>query len=112
MLQYMIGVDVFYGGMKQPIQHYETSAKEATSVEEAFQTIAGLALQKGQEDDMYVDYKYDQIVNVIQTNCSSCCFAAVTYPKRLISVPHRRSERALYAAKVRWCVLHCLMRTS
>ncbi|RLN94305.1 hypothetical protein BBJ28_00003839 [Nothophytophthora sp. Chile5] len=31
-----------------------TSAKEATSVEDAFQTIAASALQKGQEDDMYV----------------------------------------------------------
>ncbi|KAI9995735.1 hypothetical protein PInf_012803 [Phytophthora infestans] len=40
---------------RRPIQHFETSAKEATSVEEAFQTIASSALQKGQEDDMYVD---------------------------------------------------------
>ncbi|RLN95931.1 hypothetical protein BBJ28_00014041 [Nothophytophthora sp. Chile5] len=39
---------------QQPIQHFETSAKEATSVEDAFQTIAASALQKGQEDDMYV----------------------------------------------------------
>ncbi|KUF84732.1 Ras-related protein Rab-7a [Phytophthora nicotianae] len=38
--------------VQQPIQHFETSAKEATSVEEAFQTIASSALQKGQEDDM------------------------------------------------------------
>jgi hypothetical protein len=40
--------------VQQPIQHFETSAKEATSVEEAFQTIAKTALSKGQEDDMYV----------------------------------------------------------
>ncbi|KAI9906715.1 hypothetical protein PsorP6_004500 [Peronosclerospora sorghi] len=38
----------------QPIQHFETSAKEATSVEEAFQTIARSALQKGEEDDMFI----------------------------------------------------------
>ncbi|RQM18356.1 hypothetical protein DD237_002894 [Peronospora effusa] len=42
---------------KIPIQYYETSAKEATSVEEAFQTIAGPALHEGHEDDMYV-YQY------------------------------------------------------
>ncbi|UIZ26269.1 hypothetical protein KXD40_002184 [Peronospora effusa] len=41
----------------KPIQYYETSAKEATSVEEAFQTIAGPALHEGHEDDMYV-YQY------------------------------------------------------
>ncbi|UIZ26299.1 hypothetical protein KXD40_002161 [Peronospora effusa] len=43
--------------VQQPIQHYETSAKEATSLEEAFQTIAASALHKGHEDDMYV-YQY------------------------------------------------------
>jgi Ras-related protein Rab-7A len=39
----------------QPLQHFDTSAKEATSVEEAFQTIAKIALQKGQDDDMSVE---------------------------------------------------------
>lgn len=36
------------------LAHFETSAKDATSVEEAFRTIAAAALAKGQEDDMYV----------------------------------------------------------
>ncbi|RQM25260.1 hypothetical protein B5M09_006446 [Aphanomyces astaci] len=36
-----------------PISFFETSAKEATSVEDAFQTIAKIALQKGQEENMY-----------------------------------------------------------
>ncbi|KAF0684656.1 Aste57867_23376 [Aphanomyces stellatus] len=38
----------------QPITFFETSAKEATSVEDAFQTIAKIALQKGQDDDIFV----------------------------------------------------------
>lgn len=36
----------------QPIPYFETSAKEGVSVEDAFQTIAKAALQKGAEDDM------------------------------------------------------------
>jgi Ras-related protein Rab-7A len=47
-------IDQRGAAVMKPIQHFETSAKEATSVEEAFQTIASSALQKGQEDDMYV----------------------------------------------------------
>ncbi|RHZ39743.1 hypothetical protein DYB26_007868 [Aphanomyces astaci] len=37
-----------------PISFFETSAKEATSVEDAFQTIAKIALQKGQEENIFV----------------------------------------------------------
>jgi hypothetical protein len=46
-------LSLFLCSSVQPIPYFETSAKEATSVEEAFQTIAKAALQKGQEDDMY-----------------------------------------------------------
>ncbi|RMX62554.1 hypothetical protein DD238_007797 [Peronospora effusa] len=66
--------------VQQPIQHYETSAKEATSVEEAFQTIAASALHKGHEDDMYV-YQYkvelqmcgDLYKVVFNPFCFGCC---------------------------------------
>ena len=37
-----------------PIPHYETSAKEAVFVDQAFQTIAIAALQQEKADDMYV----------------------------------------------------------
>ncbi|KDO21184.1 hypothetical protein SPRG_11043 [Saprolegnia parasitica CBS 223.65] len=39
---------------QHPIAFFETSAKEATGVEEAFHTIAKTALQKGQDDDIFV----------------------------------------------------------
>lgn len=57
----------------QPIQHFETSAKEATSVEEAFITVAKTALQKGQEEDMYVGHwgtALETQSNRIQYGCS------------------------------------------
>ncbi|CAI5746542.1 unnamed protein product [Peronospora destructor] len=59
--------------VQQPIQHYETSAKEATSVEEAFQAIAGSALQKGQEDDIYVPETIDLSCTSSKRESSSCC---------------------------------------
>ncbi|CAH0477844.1 unnamed protein product [Peronospora belbahrii] len=57
---------------QQPIQHYETSAKEATSVEEAFQTIASAALQKGQED-IYVPETIDLSSASSKRESFSCC---------------------------------------
>ncbi|ETL86913.1 hypothetical protein, variant 1 [Phytophthora nicotianae] len=54
-------------------QHFETSAKEATSVEEAFQTIASSALQKGQEDDIYVPETIDLSGTASKRESSSCC---------------------------------------
>ncbi|KAF4323759.1 hypothetical protein BBO99_00000855 [Phytophthora kernoviae] len=59
--------------VQQPIQHFETSAKEATSVEEAFQTIASSALQKGQEDDIYVPETIDLSGTSSKRESSSCC---------------------------------------
>ncbi|OWZ17234.1 Rab7 family GTPase [Phytophthora megakarya] len=59
--------------VQQPIQHFETSAKEATSVEEAFQTIASSALQKGQEDDIYVPETIDLSGTTSKRESSSCC---------------------------------------
>lgn len=57
----------------QPIKHFETSAKEATSVEEAFQTIATSALQKGHEDDIYVPETIDLSGVTAKGKSSSCC---------------------------------------
>ncbi|KAE8883188.1 hypothetical protein PF010_g7962 [Phytophthora fragariae] len=59
--------------VQQPIQHFETSAKEATSVEAAFQTIASSALQKGQEDDIYVPETIDLSGTSSKRESSSCC---------------------------------------
>ncbi|CAI5725412.1 unnamed protein product [Peronospora effusa] len=59
--------------VQQPIQHYETSAKEATSVEEAFQTIAASALHKGHEDDIYVPATIDLSCTSSKRESSSCC---------------------------------------
>ncbi|CAI5725418.1 unnamed protein product [Peronospora effusa] len=59
--------------VQQPIQHYETSAKEATSVEEAFQTIAASALHKGHEDDIYVPETIDLSCTSSKRESSSCC---------------------------------------
>ncbi|POM75986.1 Rab7 family GTPase [Phytophthora palmivora] len=59
--------------VQQPIQHFETSAKEATSVEDAFQTIATTALQKGQEDDIYVPETIDLSGTTSKRESSSCC---------------------------------------
>ncbi|CAI5715499.1 unnamed protein product [Hyaloperonospora brassicae] len=56
-----------------PIEHFETSAKEATSVAEAFRTIAGSALQKGQEDDIYVPETIDLSGTLPKRESSSCC---------------------------------------
>ncbi|TDH64788.1 hypothetical protein CCR75_000249 [Bremia lactucae] len=59
--------------LQQPIQHFETSAKEATSVEEAFWTIASSALQKGKEDDIYVPETIDLSGPPTNNQKSSCC---------------------------------------
>ncbi|CEG47151.1 rab7 family gtpase [Plasmopara halstedii] len=56
----------------QPIQHFETSAKEATSVEEAFRTIASSALLKGQ-DDIYIPETIDLTSTSLKRESSSCC---------------------------------------
>lgn len=58
---------------QQPMPHFETSAKEATSVEEAFLTIARTALQKGQEDDIYVPETIDLSGATAKSESSSCC---------------------------------------
>jgi len=41
---------------KGNIPYFETSAKEAINVEQAFQTVAKNALQQEQEESLYVDY--------------------------------------------------------
>ncbi|CDO72399.1 hypothetical protein BN946_scf184977.g98 [Trametes cinnabarina] len=41
---------------KGNIPYFETSAKEAINVEQAFQTVAKNALQQEQDDQLYVDY--------------------------------------------------------
>jgi Ras-related protein Rab-7A len=38
------------------VPYFETSAKEAINVEQAFQTIAKLALQQEQEVELYSDF--------------------------------------------------------
>lgn len=58
---------------QQPMEHFETSAKEATSVEDAFQTIARTALQKGQEDDIYVPETIDLSGATAKKESTSCC---------------------------------------
>jgi Ras-related protein Rab-7A len=41
---------------KGNIPYFETSAKEAINVEQAFQTVAKNALSQEQEEQLYVDY--------------------------------------------------------
>ena len=82
----------------QPIEHFETSAKEATSVEEAFRTIAGSALQKGQEDDMYV-LSTAEAAATASGLTHVALVAAATYLRRSISVAHYRNGRARHAAR-------------
>jgi len=41
---------------KGNIPYFETSAKEAINVEQAFQTVAKNALQQEAEEQLYVDY--------------------------------------------------------
>ncbi|KAL0584695.1 hypothetical protein ABG067_005432 [Albugo candida] len=57
----------------QPLNHFETSAKESTSVEVAFRTIASIALQKGQEEDIYVPETIDLSRARTKKESSSCC---------------------------------------
>mmetsp|Transcript_78783 Transcript_78783/g.211562 ORF Transcript_78783/g.211562 Transcript_78783/m.211562 type:complete len:206 (-) Transcript_78783:254-871(-) len=59
---------------KGNIPYFETSAKEAINVEQAFQTIARNALKQEAEDDLYIP----DTVNVTQTTAAdakkmSCC---------------------------------------
>lgn len=67
---------------QQPIQHFETSAKEATSVEEAFITVAKTALQKGQEEDMYVSHWGTTLET--QSHMTTCCIAIAMCRRPLI----------------------------
>nr|CCA25017.1 Rab7 family GTPase putative [Albugo laibachii Nc14] len=57
----------------QTLHHFETSAKESTSVEEAFRTIASIALQKGQEEDIYVPETIDLSRARTKKVSSNCC---------------------------------------
>ncbi|ETV98459.1 hypothetical protein H310_08603 [Aphanomyces invadans] len=60
----------------QPITFFETSAKEATSVEDAFQTIAKIALQKGQEENIFVPAATIDLSGAASKSTksgSSCC---------------------------------------
>jgi len=43
-------------GTNVVVPYFETSAKEAINVEQAFQTIAKLALQQEQEVELYSDF--------------------------------------------------------
>ncbi|OQR91204.1 Rab7 family GTPase [Achlya hypogyna] len=59
---------------QHPILFFETSAKEATGVEEAFQTIARIALQKGQDDDIFVPAATIDLSGAAQqSNKGGCC---------------------------------------
>ena len=55
-----------------PIPHYETSAKDAVYVEQAFQTVAIAALQQDQPEDMYIPDTID-LNNTDQKKASSGC---------------------------------------
>lgn len=55
-----------------PIPHYETSAKEAIYVEQAFQTIAIAALQQDQPEDMYIPESID-LNNEKPAGSQGCC---------------------------------------
>jgi len=55
-----------------PIPNYETSAKEAVYVEQAFQTIAIAALKQDQPDDMYIPESID-LNNTEQKKASGGC---------------------------------------
>ena len=58
----------------QPIPLFETSAREATGVEDAFQAIAKTALQKGQEDDIYVPETIDLSNTSATKTKQGCCW--------------------------------------
>jgi hypothetical protein len=49
---------------KGNIPYFETSAKEAINVEQAFQTVAKNALQQEAEADLYVDYPDPQVISL------------------------------------------------
>ena len=57
----------------QPIPHYETSAKEAIYVEQAFQTIAIAALQQDQPEDMYIPESIDLNNPDSKAKSQGCC---------------------------------------
>jgi len=58
---------------KNNVPYFETSAKEAINVEQAFQTIAKNALAREREQDMYTDIP-DQIkITTDQKPASSSC---------------------------------------
>merc|ERR1711975_215552 len=56
-----------------PIPHYETSAKEAIYVEQAFQTIAIAALQQDQPEDMYIPESIDLNNEAKPAGSQGCC---------------------------------------
>jgi len=56
-----------------PIPHYETSAKEAIYVEQAFQTIAIAALQQDQPEDMYIPESIDLNNESKPAGNQGCC---------------------------------------
>ncbi|OQS04073.1 Rab7 family GTPase [Thraustotheca clavata] len=58
---------------QQPMSFFETSAKEATGVEEAFQTIAKIALQKGQDDDIFVPAATIDLSGAATKSSGGCC---------------------------------------
>ena len=56
-----------------PIPHYETSAKDAVYVEQAFQTVAIAALQQDQPEDMYIPDTIDLNNTDQKKSSSGCC---------------------------------------
>lgn len=58
---------------QQAIPYFETSAREAIGIDEAFHTIAKTALQKGQEDDIYVPETIDLSSAATSTPKPGCC---------------------------------------
>ena len=57
---------------KGNIPYFETSAKEAINVEQAFQTIAKNALQQEAEAELYADYPDPIRIDASNSRASGC----------------------------------------
>ena len=70
---------------KGNIPYFETSAKEAINVEQAFQTVAKNALQQQQDDQLYVTHLSDVYAIVSADDCHICRYVDYPDPIRIDS---------------------------